>query len=602
MVAALVVGVMMYLQYHNYIKSSYEDTLRRVATMIKAQYPILEEADYFAREAAASREKFIQWKKAHPQQGVPEYLRTEPGAAFEPVWKISQEFQNIAEAFGLEYVYLVIPVRPGAYRYLLNSGLLVLTGDEDDPPMVILTETDVYGAEGFGEEINLAYQTRTIQVSKEPVNTEWWGTLVSGFLPIVKDGKVVSIIGLDYNVSFVKNLERRAQIAFVLAMIGVIISAVIIAFVVSSSLIKPIREVEHIAGSLSDLNFDVNIATIRRDELGILQRSLLHIRDNLRKHVEGLQIHTLKMSETGKSLNNIVGQSSESLVVINDSMQVVQTKADSQLESVKQTAGSMENIITSIQSLNHAVRTQKDHITQSSTSIEQMVANIGSIRSVATRADETTKVLSSSSENGRKLLSQISEELTGIQSRSTDLQNANQSIATIAAQTNILAMNAAIEAAHAGEAGKGFAVVAAEIRKLAELADKESNAIYTEITAMRKAIEQVSGVSNETLQTMETIFTEINSMNASFSVIYSAVEEQAAGGAQILNGLKVIQEMSEQVKAGIGTINQGSELIHKEVESLEGVSHEVSEQVREVRLASLHIAEFMDKAKELATG
>ena len=160
-------------------------------------------------------------------------------------------------------------------------------------------------------------------------------------------------------------------------------------------------------------------------------------------------------------------------------------------------------------------------------------------------------------------------------------------------------MNAAIEAAHAGDAGKGFAVVAGEIRKLAELAAKESTAIYTEITAMEKAVTQISGVSGETLRTMDTIFKEINTMNASFNTIHNAVEEQADEGGQILSGLKAIQKMTEQVREGTGAIDVGSEVIHKEVESLKGVSHELREQVHEALLASLHIAESMDKAKEL---
>ncbi|MDR2634091.1 MAG: methyl-accepting chemotaxis protein [Treponema sp.] len=561
--AALGMGIIMYIQYGRYIKETYQDTLKRVAALIETQYPVLADPAYLAREAAASSDEF---------------------------WALTGELDKVRNAFDMTYIY---------YMQLVGDQLQFLLDTDATPEDPASLLSPLYAIDEIGSEAGIAYQTQIKQITKKPVVNEF-GTLVSMFSPIVKNGLTVGVLGLDYDISFIKALEQRALIAFVLAMIMVILVAGLIAFIVSASFIKPIREVEHIAGSLAELNFDVVISRLRNDELGLMQRSLVHIRDSLHKAIDSLQSHLLKMTNTGKALHTIVNQSSEALEVINGSMQTVQTKADSQLQSVQQTAASVENIIASIQSLNQAVQTQTEHISQSSAAIEQMVANIGSIRSVATRAGETTAVLSTSSEAGHKLLSRLSEELAVIQSRSAALQNANQTIANIAAQTNILAMNAAIEAAHAGESGKGFAVVAGEIRKLAELSSKESTAIYTEITAMEKAINQISGVSRETLQTMDTIFKEINTMNASFGVIHNAVTEQAAGGGQILQGLTVIQEMTEQVREGTGAINRGSGEIHKEVESLKGISHEVREQVHEVRLASLHIAEFMDKAKGLA--
>jgi methyl-accepting chemotaxis protein len=116
---------------------------------------------------------------------------------------------------------------------------------------------------------------------------------------------------------------------------------------------------------------------------------------------------------------------------------------------------------------------------------------------------------------------------------------------------------------------------------------------------MEGAIARITKVSSETMQSMDSIFKEISAMNDSFKIIHQAVEEQSVGGDQILQGLKMIHHMTDQVQNETGAIHQESDMIHKEVESLKSISHEVKGQVQEMRLASSHIAGLMDKAKAL---
>ncbi|MDR2807864.1 MAG: methyl-accepting chemotaxis protein, partial [Spirochaetaceae bacterium] len=339
---ALAVGLIMYFQYHNYIKASYEDTLKRVVTMIEKQYPILTDIDYLEREAAAMSDE---------------------------LWELCRQFDIVAQSFDMAYVYYVRKVG-GEYQHLVSS-------DGED------IMTPLYSVEDIGIEADIAYDTQTLQIAK-PTTNEEWGTLISGFLPVVKNGVTVGVIGADYHMSFVKTLEQRAGIALAITFIIVIAFSIVLAFAASSSLVNPIRELERIAASLATLNFDVSIPRLREDEIGAIQRAFLNIRDSLRKAIDNLQTHLLKMTDTGKSLSGIVHHSSQALEVITGSMNAMQTKADSQLQSIEQTARSVTDIAARIDSLNQAVRTQKDHITQSSAAIEQMVANIGSIRSVAT--------------------------------------------------------------------------------------------------------------------------------------------------------------------------------------------------------------------------
>jgi methyl-accepting chemotaxis protein len=286
--------------------------------------------------------------------------------------------------------------------------------------------------------------------------------------------------------------------------------------------------VEKIAEALAYKDFNVDIKILKKDEIWKMQHALKRIRDNLHTSLEELNTQLSKTAANSNRLNRVIIESSNALGVITDNMGAMKTKADAQNLSMENTVDSVEAIIQYIDSLDHTVQSRVTHITESSAVIQDMVSNIASIRSEVTRTSRTTGLLIKSSEAGHKMILKLNEESSRLQERSAILQGANKTIADIAGQTNIL--NAAIEAAHAGEAGKGFAVVAGEIRKLSE-------AISGEIKKMEQGIEQISLVSQETVGSMDTIFTEIKNVNDSFTVVNHAVEAQAVGGTKVLSTL-----------------------------------------------------------------
>ncbi|MDR2535916.1 MAG: methyl-accepting chemotaxis protein [Treponema sp.] len=362
----------------------------------------------------------------------------------------------------------------------------------------------------------------------------------------------------------------------------------------------PLKGIENVAEALANRDFSVDIKTFRADDLGVMQRSLIRIRDSLHKALEELQVHLDTMTLTGKRLNTVIVESSDALDVITGNMDAMQTETDAQMESVSQTSDAIGEIVKSINSLDAAVYTQGSQIVESSSAIKQMVANIGSIRNVVGKVSKTTDTLSRSSTAGHSMLLKLSEEVSQMKDQSATLQTANKTIADIAGQTNILAMNAAIEAAHAGELGRGFGVVAQEIRKLAELSSKESEAVSAEIKKLEKAIDRIGTVSQDTVAAMNTIFTEIKTLGRSFSEVNNAIEEQSLGGGQILTALKTIQDMTGQVREGTGAIHQQSSSINQEIGKLQQTSEEVTKRAREVKLASESIAAFLEKAKDIS--
>jgi methyl-accepting chemotaxis protein len=252
---------------------------------------------------------------------------------------------------------------------------------------------------------------------------------------------------------------------------------------------------------------------------------------------------------------------------------------------------SVNQIAAGVSRLASSIESQAAGVTQSSASVEEMVANIAGMgRSIDHIAGELAGLIDSS-EEGRRRIAGASEASAEIAQQSKTLLDTNAAIAKIASQTNLLAMNAAIEAAHAGEAGAGFAVVADEIRNLAEQSGRQARSTAAELKSIRVSIEKVVAAQSSAEAAFKTVISFIERVNSLTTELKYAMTEQNEGSRQVLSALELINGETAAVRDESGEMGRVGAAVLEEMLALEKASLRIKGLIEGVSEATESISE-----------
>ena len=281
----------------------------------------------------------------------------------------------------------------------------------------------------------------------------------------------------------------------------------------------------------------------------------------------------------------------------------------SQSSETQETTAVIEQISRAIGSLSDLIHDQSSMVEEASAATEEMVANIGSLRRMLDSNSERFNSLNEKFLLGSEHMSQVDGLVRQIAAESDGLEEANEVLQAIAAQTNLLAMNAAIEAAHAGESGRGFAVVADEIRKLAENASTQSRTISTNLTNVKIKIGDTAEASSVTQRVMEDLSKVIHDVHDREREITLAMQEQAEGSGQVTQALERMIGLTSEVSGASSEMAEGRErMVHSMqiiesanqslMERVDGIAEQsgvLSETVREVSAAAQDIGSVLQR-------
>jgi methyl-accepting chemotaxis protein len=482
---------------------------------------------------------------------------------------------------GALYLYTMAPSRGAFYKYIIDGSDEVggddfsFLGDEDDT-----TDYD----EAFGR----CWETRTITYSK-PADQEGWGWLVSIYAPIItSSGDMAGIVGCDFSAEELMRDIRMTVIRQVVLELIFLVLGLVVMFFFLRMIFGRLNTIGGILKEISSGEGDLTkrIHIRHKDEIGELADHFNLTLEKILNLVVTIKNQTVNLFNIGNELVVNMEQTSASVNQITSNIQDIKGKVINQSASVTETSATMEQVTLNIEKLSGSVEEQTHSVAQSSSAIEEMLANIQSVTQTLVRNVENVNELNAASEEGRRSLQEVSRDIQEIARESEGLLEINLVMQTIASQTNLLSMNAAIEAAHAGEAGRGFAVVADEIRKLAENSGKQSKTISAVLKRIKDSIDVITKSTNAVLDKFQAIDDRVRIVSDQESNIRNAMEEQGAGSQQILEAISKLNDLTHKVKQGSVEMLVGSKEVINESKNLEMVTHLISDSINEMAAES----------------
>ncbi|MFP4443621.1 MAG: methyl-accepting chemotaxis protein [Spirochaetia bacterium] len=411
--------------------------------------------------------------------------------------------------------------------------------------------------------------------------------------PLIQEERIAIETEINHTV------ERQVLILLIIA--GSTAAAAVFAFLIIRSVSSPLRRtitrLEDISEGEGDLSTELDIHT--KDEMGKLAEYFNRFVANIRGILQNVLTASDSLTRSKQSLSANTEETAASIEQIEKNTQgmtnkmgMLSGKIDSSLDIVKSINGRVENLDIRIEDQTSAVE-------ESSAAVNEMIASLNNVAGIIKNRRETADQLVNATQVGDRKLSSTAETIKQINANIGSVSEMIEIINEIADRTNLLSMNAAIEAAHAGESGKGFAVVADEIRTLAENSSKNATEIARVLTDVLDKIKSAFTSSTESTEAFQQIQKNVQAVSQVLDEISASTQELTSGSEEIMKAMSLLSDVSLDVREASKDMREQSSELNSSMETVDSVSKDVLNGIHEINAGTTEIAKAISQVTDL---